>query len=197
VLRRSIRCGAALAVVACLAGCPGRPPPPPNVLVVVVDTLRADKLGAYGNPRGLTPFLDQLAQRGTVFENAYATSSWTIPSVASLFTARYPSQHRVRTFGDRIGDGEVTFAERLRDAGWIGAGYAANPNLQERLGHAQGFAEWRTTDDAKGEGDTLRRWGLDWLDRPWNRAATTPAFLYLHYSAPASPLAGGRPPTSR
>src|SRR5437867_8536074 len=66
---------------------------PPNILLVVIDTLRADRLGSYGNRRGLSPFLDGLAARGTHFSHAYAASSWTNPSVASMFTSRYPSQH--------------------------------------------------------------------------------------------------------
>src|SRR6185436_18323890 len=108
---------AAIAIYALgfVTGACGRAAPRrPNVLVVVIDTLRADRLGAYGNPRGLTPFMDGLARRGTLFERTYAASSWTIPSVASLFTSRYPSQHRVVTFGSRLADTEVTFAERLR-----------------------------------------------------------------------------------
>ena len=77
------------------AACAPEPKRPPNVLIVVIDTLRADRLGVYGNPRRLTPFLDGLAPRATLFERAYAASSWTVPSVASLFTSRYPTQHRV------------------------------------------------------------------------------------------------------
>ena len=64
---------------------------------MTVDTRRADRLGAYGSTRGLTPFLDELAARGVVFEQAFAQSSWTNPSVASLFTSRFPSQHGVVT----------------------------------------------------------------------------------------------------
>ena len=79
-----------LAAVGALALVPLRAPArSPNILIVVVDTLRADRLGTYGNSRGLTPFLDELASRGTRFANAYAPSSWTCPSVASLLTSRY------------------------------------------------------------------------------------------------------------
>src|SRR5438067_3051829 len=78
-----------VALVAC-----GKPAPP-NVVVVVADTLRADRLGAYGGTRALTPFLDALAARATVFTHAYAQSSWTEPSMASLFTSRFESQHGI------------------------------------------------------------------------------------------------------
>ena len=107
----AFRCGLLLAVPLCIvAGC-GRKPPP-HVILIVVDTLRADRLGAYGSQRGLTPFLDQLAHRGTVFRNAYAASSWTCPSVASLFTSRYPSQHKVIALDSRLPDSEVTLVTR-------------------------------------------------------------------------------------
>src|SRR5438105_8754850 len=99
---------------------------PPNIVVIVADTLRADRLGAYGNTRGLTPFLDELAARGTVFRNAYSTCSWTNPSVASLFTSRYPSQHQVTTFDAKLADDEVTLAEKLAPYRYVTLGFSAN-----------------------------------------------------------------------
>jgi arylsulfatase A-like enzyme len=187
------------ALVALLAACGGSPPHPPNVVLVVIDTLRADKLGTYGNERGLTPFLDALAARGTVFEHAYAASSWTVPSMASLFTSRYPTQHRVVTFAQRIGDDEVTIGERLHQAGWLAGGYAANPNLQGRFGYAQGFADWHADAPQDGEvdGDTLRAQALAWLDRaaPWRQG--TPVLLYVHYMEPHAPYEPREPFRSR
>src|SRR5438105_7583405 len=99
---------------------------PPNIVVIVADTLRADRLGAYGNHAGLTPFLDELAARGTLFTNAYAASSWTCPSVASLFTSRYPSQHGVADYDSKLPDAETTLAERLAERRYIGGGFSAN-----------------------------------------------------------------------
>src|SRR5262249_45410625 len=115
----------------------------PNVLVVLIDTLRADRLGAYGNRRGLTPFLDGLAQRGTLFEHAYAPSCWRVPSVASLFPSRSPGQHHMTAFFSRLPDSELTLANRLQDAGWTPGGFVGNPNLQPVFGYGRGFAEWR------------------------------------------------------
>src|SRR5437667_1335103 len=99
-------------LAACLlAACSRSPARAPNVVVVLVDTLRADRLGVYGNTRGLTPFLDSLAERGVVFHQAYAQSSWTNPSVASLFTSRYQSQHGVVSATSMLGASEITLAE--------------------------------------------------------------------------------------
>jgi arylsulfatase A-like enzyme len=187
---RSVRPAAgALAILLVLGGCGRVEQRRRNVVVILIDTLRADKLGAYGNRRGLTPFLDTLAERGTVFERTYATSSWTIPSVASLFTSRYATQHRVVTFGSQIRSDEVTLAERLAEAGWLGGGFAANPNLQARFGYAQGFAEWwaDVKDNQDVDGNVLRAQALSWIDRTWNRVSDAPALLYVHYMEPHSP----------
>ena len=64
-----------------------------SVVLITIDTLRADRLGAYGSARGASPQLDRLTSRGVVFERAYATSPWTLPSFGSLLTGRLPSQH--------------------------------------------------------------------------------------------------------
>src|SRR5262249_34134240 len=153
----------------------------------------------YGNQRGLTPFLDRIAQRGTVFERAYAVSPWTVPSVASLIMSRYPSQHHVVTFGSRIGDDEVTFAERLQRAGWTGGGFAANPTLKARWGWGRGCVEWRAdvTDKAGLDGDTLRAQCIEWLDHVRQRSSRPPVLLYLHYMDPHEPYPPAEPFRSR
>src|SRR4030067_23633 len=70
-------------------------PPKPNVVLVVIDCLRADRLPFYGYPKETAPFLSKLAAQGVVFEKAYAASSWTAPATASIFTSLYPFQHGV------------------------------------------------------------------------------------------------------
>src|SRR5262249_40171750 len=141
--RRRLRIAGCIALVwaAALAGCaPGSAPdPPPNVLLIVVDTLRADRLGSYGNPRGLTPFLDELAAKGLRFENAYAASSWTRPSVASLLTSRYPSQHGAVTILDKIPDEELTLGEALQQRGYLTGAVSGSPIISQVGGCAQGF----------------------------------------------------------
>src|SRR5215470_2138954 len=86
-----------IALLGCGA-CWRAPSRPPNVVVILIDTLRADRVGWNGGDRKLTPFLDQFASRATVFSHAHASSSWTLPSVASLFTSRFQSQHRMVIF---------------------------------------------------------------------------------------------------
>jgi arylsulfatase A-like enzyme len=171
---------------------------PPNVLLIVLDTLRADRLGSFGNRRGLTPFLDELAARGTVFTNTYAASSWTCPSVASLFTSRYPSQHHVVRFTSKLPDEEVTLAETLAPLGYLGGGFSANFRIAEPLGYAQGFQHWRVyLGDPKARGDQLRRESLAWLDGIKNKPGAPPIFLYLQYIEPHGPYVPPEPYRSR
>ncbi|MCJ7645234.1 MAG: sulfatase-like hydrolase/transferase, partial [Candidatus Aminicenantes bacterium] len=70
-------------------------PARPNIVLVVIDTLRAENLSFYGYPKETAPFLSRLAAQGVVFENAYAASSWTAPATASIFTSLHPFQHGV------------------------------------------------------------------------------------------------------
>ncbi len=152
----------------------------PNVVVVVADTLRADRVGVYGNDRGLTPFLDSLAARGTVFRHAYSACSWTSPSVASLFTSRYPTQHHVVAFDAALADDEVTLAERLAERHYLTGGFSANLRLTRPLGYGQGFIGWFPfASHRKVTAARLARKTLTWIDTAWNRRARRPLFLYF------------------
>jgi arylsulfatase A-like enzyme len=110
-----------------------------NVLFVVVDTLRADHLPAYGHPRVKTPALDRLAADGVTFEHAYANASWTRPSFASLMTGRYPSSHQTTTKPDALPDGLVTLAEAMTDGGYTTLGVVTNYNVAPFFNFDQGF----------------------------------------------------------
>ena len=170
----------------------------PDVLVLLVDTLRADRLGAYGGRQGLTPFLDSLAQRGFVFRNTYAQSSWTDPSVAALFTSRYQSQTRITSFRAVLGDDEITLAEVLRQHGYATGAFIANFLLRKDLGYSQGFDRYetyaRSATDAQGNRTFLKerapridREALAWLDGVRRDQPGKPVFLYLHYMEPHAP----------
>ena len=89
---------------------------PFNVLVVLIDTLRADHLGAYGYPRPTSPNFDALAGDSVVFDRATAQAAWTKPSVASLMTGVYVHKHGVVSNRDALGDAHPTLAEEMRPA---------------------------------------------------------------------------------
>ena len=178
---------------------------PPNLLLVVLDTLRADRLAAYGETRGVTPFLDELAQRSVVFANAYAASSWTSPSVASLLTSRYPSQHRVTLYESVLPPDEFALAERLAPFDFLSGGFSANFRLAANLGYGQGFDAWQVymgrwvnpDRSPKVRAGHVTARALEWLDGAWSPDSGRPAFLYLQYMEPHSPYDPPEPFRSR
>jgi arylsulfatase A-like enzyme len=119
---------------------------PPNVILYVLDALRADRLGLYGYAGKTSPFLDQLGARGIVFRRCYAAATWTKPSITSLMTSLYPQTHGVGglTYTDALPDGVPTLADMLRDAGYVTAQFVANPmagslsNLERGFDYATG-----------------------------------------------------------
>ncbi len=133
---RSIQILAACTLAACF-GC--AEPPRPNILLYVVDTLRADRLGCYGDEHAATPRIDAFAEEALLFENAFAPSSWTRSSMASLFTGLYPTRHLTEDRSDRLPDSVTTLAEELRAAGYATAFVPSNPNVSSVFGFDQGF----------------------------------------------------------
>ena len=99
----------------------------PDILLLVLDTLRADRLQSYGSSDAITPALDALAEESTLFRFAIAPAQWSIPSHASLFTGVYPSIHDTTQSNSILPEGLPTLAERLRDAGYHTAAFCNNP----------------------------------------------------------------------
>ena len=97
----------------------------PNIILIVMDTVRADHLSAYGYPRPTTPNLDQFAAQGVLFENAVSPSSWTLPSISSIFTGLLPHQHGANAVSP-LDSGPPTLAEILAFTGYETVGFNAN-----------------------------------------------------------------------
>ncbi|MBW2289585.1 MAG: sulfatase [Deltaproteobacteria bacterium] len=193
----------AVLVSAVALGC-GRPTSDqPNVLVVVVDTLRADHLPFYGGEAKNAPFLNEWAARSIVFERAWSTSSWTAPAVASLFTGVYPFQHGVhlglkafeflsRGGGelelDRVPDPLETLPELFQSSGYRTFGLSDNPNVSEAQGFAAGFDRFESFSYAGANrvNAVLASWESEIAEaEPW--------FVYLHYMDPHQPYHVRRP----
>ena len=146
-LRRDPRPGArrvtaALLAIAGLASpaCgPRTPEARPDIVLVVIDTLRADHLPSYGYARETAPRIAKLAAEGVLFERVIAASSWTKTSMASLLTSRDPNRHGVRRDTDVLPETLATLAEALRQGGYRTLGINANPWLLDRYGFARGF----------------------------------------------------------
>jgi arylsulfatase A-like enzyme len=122
----------------------------PNVLLISIDTLRADRLSCYGNRRLTSPAIDGIASAGVVFRRAYSTSSWTLPAHASMLTGMYSASHgadmslnlsEAERF-DPLSPGVPTLAEKLRERGYRTAGFVSNPWVGSTFGLARGFNEY-------------------------------------------------------
>jgi arylsulfatase A-like enzyme len=177
----------ALLAVALAVGAHGNdgPGPPRSVLVILVDTLRADFVGAYGARWNTTPTIDALAAEGVTFDQAFAQASWTRPSVPTIFTGLYPSEHHLVDFvetkgkretrGARLAAGAETVAERFAAAGWRTALTGFQFQLSPRFGLDQGF-DFYASNVSGGAGAVIKRF-LDWQAEAPGR----PYFAYLHF----------------
>ena len=137
----------------------GRDGPRPDLVLVSIDSLRADHVGCYGYPHPTTPALDALARGGVRFETATSTTSWTLPSHAALFTGLPDSSHGLIDNGLSLDAEHVTLAETLRDAGYATAGFYGGPYLHPTFGLAQGFDHYQSCMAAFGDaaaGDAVR-----------------------------------------
>jgi arylsulfatase A-like enzyme len=138
----------------------GGTPARPNVVLVSIDTLRADHLSAYGYARPTSPNIDRLAREGTVFARAYASSSWTIPSHMTMFTSLPPSLHGVDDVGRKLDPARITLAERFRDSGYQTAAVVSGPTMHAAFGFDQGFDRYENTtafeDEDFTRGDATR-----------------------------------------
>ncbi|MFT5151789.1 MAG: choline-sulfatase, partial [Planctomycetota bacterium] len=182
-LRSAALLGTSLACFAC--GPRSDAGTPMNVIVICLDTVRADHLGCYGyEKRETTPFMDSLAERSVLFEDASSTAGWTKPSVPSILTGMLPLQHGVYrgsarsengAVSDVLADEALTLAEVYSERGYQSAAFVRNAQLRRGLGFEQGFDLYR---DKAGDAREIRWRTSDWLDE---RDTQRPFFLYLHY----------------
>jgi arylsulfatase A-like enzyme len=198
---RALRCGVVLLLLAA-AGCGGsgtRKAPPDRVVLVTIDTLRADRVGCYGDARARTRSLDTLAAQGVRFENAISPAPLTLPAHASLLTALDPPHHSVRhNTIHRLPDAVPTVAEALHQRGYATAAFVGAVVLDRRFGLARGFDVYddRPMGHAGGGGQTQ-----GYAERPadrvvdaalrWLETAPPRFFLWLHLY---DPHAGYTPP---
>lgn len=165
-----------------------------NVLLITLDTTRADRIGCYGNEDAVTPALDSLAGRGLLFERAYSQVPMTTPSHCTLFTGRYPREHGVRNNGHTsLPDSFPTLATMFKDHGYATGAFVAAFVLDHSFGLARGFDEYN---DDMGEevfhkdrlemeirADQVTDRALAWLEGTPSR----PFFCWVHYFDPHAP----------
>ena len=144
----------------------------PNVVLIIIDTLRADKLGCYGFPENISPAIDQIALNGILFENVISQCSWTRPSIGSMLTSLYPRAIGIYKEKFDILHGKYqTLAEILKANGYYTLGITANPNINSVFNFHQGFDDYQ---------DSTVIW--TWM-KPQKGQTTTKPGVNLHTSA--------------
>lgn len=178
---------------------PRKPLQRPNIVLITIDTLRADHVGCYGRASAMTPTLDEAATRGLRFEQAFAHVPLTLPSHASILTGQLPPQHRVRDNGAfRLSANTPVLTEVLAGAGYHTAAFVSGFPLDSRFGLDRGFHLY---DDRMLRGKPGR---LPFVERPadrttdaacqWLHQVQTPFFLWVHYFDPHAPYQAAPPP---
>lgn len=162
-------------------------PPPPNVILITIDTQRADSLGAYGNDGGHTPNIDRLAEKGTVFDRATSPVGTTFPAHATLLTGLNPRRHGVRYNGDRLRDDVVTLAEILGEHGYETMALVTYGSMVSRGGLGQGFVRTSHAKDGTPAHSTPPARITGMASGLLARKRPKPFFMWVHYYHPHSP----------
>jgi arylsulfatase A-like enzyme len=157
-------------------------PLPHNVILIVVDTLRADHLSQYGYTLDTSPALEPLVKASTLFTRAYSPSSWTVPATASLHTGVHPARHKVIRRGSSLNPKLHTLAEALKDEGYETFGVSYNLNVSRITKYHQGFEtflDYRGNLSAYPDITEMVDETLDWMARRQEKGEPRPFFLYL------------------
>ncbi len=169
-------------------------PEHPNVIILLIDALRADHLSCYGYSRDTTPNIDKFSKDAVMFTQAISHSTFTKTSVASLFTSRYPYQHGVywgnnkhssdNITSDLLGEEEITLAELLLQNGFVTLSWVHNAHLNPYLGFGQGFFEYKTFEGSWHKVSSIRRINEDFLKEigELELGHEYNFFAYLHYA---------------
>ena len=165
----------------------------PAVLFIVVDTIRPDHLSAYGYPRPTSPYLKTLADEGVVFANHFSNSTWTKPSITSLFTGLFPGRNHVLSISSRLKSTIPTLAELFHDAGYKTGAIVGNKFAGRRYGLNRGFDRFaEPASHFNGESPsakTIARLALRWIKKD----ADSPFFYTLFFFDPHDPYDPDQP----
>lgn len=165
----------------------------PSVILVTLDTTRRDALSPWGGRPDVSPRLEQFARSATVYDHAWATSPWTLPSHASMLTGMYPTRHGAGVSEDWMVPSLESLAELLAGEGWFTAGFAGGEMCASRWGVAQGFDVYHDPDGFETRGDALTDAALEIVARHGD----APLFLFVNYFDPHALYRAPEPFASR
>jgi len=158
-------------------------PTGPNVILIVVDTLRADHLSCYGYNRNTTPVIDELSEQSVLFRNAISSAPWTTPSVVTTFTSQYPAAVGIEAEPIVLGNEFLTLAEILKGGNYDTQGIVSHILVSSTLGFDQGFNSY-DEENARGEdhisSPSITEKAISYIERRGNDKF----FLFLHYFDP-------------
>jgi arylsulfatase A-like enzyme len=162
------------------------------VILIVIDTLRADHMSCYGYPRNTCPEIDALAKKGILFKNMLANTSWTRPGTASILTGLYPKNHRANTRDDNLAEEINLISEILSKNGYSSYAAVANGNCGAEVGFNQGYQTFTRCRKTKQidklnihvRSDKVNTFVFDIID---NLSSKSNNFLYIHYVDPHAP----------
>jgi len=158
-------------------------PRPASLLLITIDTVRADHLGAYGYSRPTSPRMDALAREGTLFRNTFAPVPRTTQSVATILTGLYPKHHRARGLFSFVPPANTTLAEILKERGYSTRAVVSNIFLQPGKGFEQGFDSY-SNPRSRFDGDSSREITDEALEKIRSVSPGPPFFLWVHYLDP-------------
>jgi arylsulfatase A-like enzyme len=182
-LRRRWLVSLAVVLVAVAPGCRPLVAPAPrgNLILISVDTLRADHLGCYGYQRPTSPNIDRLATGGVLFEHAEAQAPWTLPSHATMLTGLLPARHGMLDDGRRLPSGIPTLAESLQQAGFRTAGFVNVVHLAPSFGFARGFDTYTVEPTHAGQIQTVSAGRVGGAIQVWiDEHRDEPFFVFFH-----------------
>ncbi len=176
----------------------------PNILMISMDTVRRDHCSSYGYQQSTTPNLDAFCKQGTIFDQAYAPTSTTGPSHATMFTSLYPIAHHVKKNGLKLSENHITIAEILKSQGYQTSAIIGSFVLSARFGYSQGFSFFDESFELQGSKHRVKSWEGNKIDGAFCRRGNyvtnnaiswlknkcdpdEPFFLFAHYFDPHNP----------
>ena len=173
-----------LICVICLFSCMKKPNEPVNIILLTIDTLRADYVGCYGHNKNSTPNIDRLAEKGIQYNYSISQAPWTLPSISSILTSLYSSEHNTITHKSVLNEKLLTITEKLQSLNYHTIGIISSFFTNKEKGLDQGFDIFDDSQEADHHKVNSKELSLLGIEYIANRTEHKPFFLWIHYFDP-------------